>query len=172
MQNITKKEYKSPLVLIGEGETFKDELCMMIESARMFSEFTRPEVLVIAGYSHAYEVAPGDTIFREGEKGQFMCLIIEGKVNVLKDDGKGNQKVITMVRSGQTMGEMSLLDDLPYSATATAKDPTKLVLITRNNFENLTESHPVLAVKILKKIARLLSLRLRQTTGVLLDHLT
>ena len=66
---------------------------------------------------------------------------------------------------------MSLLDDLPYSATATAKDLTKLVLITRHNFERLTEEHPILGVKMLKKIARLMSLRLRQTTGVLVDHL-
>jgi CRP/FNR family cyclic AMP-dependent transcriptional regulator len=168
---MAKNDYKNPLVLIGEGESFKDELCRMIESSRMFADFSRPEVLVIAGYTHAYEVAAGDTIFREGDKGQFMCLIVEGKINVLKETEVGTRKVITTVRAGQTMGEMSLLDDLPYSATATAKDTTRLVLITRNNFESLTEAHPVLAVKILKKIARLMSLRLRQTTGVLLDHL-
>jgi CRP/FNR family cyclic AMP-dependent transcriptional regulator len=169
--SMAKDEYKSPLVLIGEGESFQDELCRMIESSRMFADFSRPEVQIIAGYSHAYEVAPGETIFREGDKGQFMCLIVEGKVNVLKDTGVGMRKVITTARAGQTMGEMSLLDDLPYSATATAKDLTKLVLITRHNFERLTDANPVLGVKILKKIARLMSLRLRQTTGVLLDHL-
>jgi len=169
--SMPKDEYKSPLVLIGEGESFQDELCQMIESSRMFADFSRPEVQIIAGYTHAYEVVAGDTIFREGEKGQFMCLIVEGKINVLKETEVGKRKVITTVRSGQTMGEMSLLDDLPYSATATAKEPTKLVLITRSNFESLTEKHPVLAVKILRKIARLMSLRLRQTTGVLLDHL-
>lgn len=168
---MAKDDYKNPLVLIGEGESFKDELCQMIESSRMFADFSRPEVQIIAGYSHAYEVAAGETIFREGDKGQFMCLIVEGKVNVLKETEVGTRKVITTVRAGQTMGEMSLLDDLPYSATATAKDRTKLVLITRNNFERLTDVHPVLGVKILRKIARLMSLRLRQTTGVLLDHL-
>jgi CRP/FNR family cyclic AMP-dependent transcriptional regulator len=168
---MAQNAYKSPLELIGEGESFKDELCEMIESSRMFSDFSRPEVQIIANYTHAYEVAPGATLFREGEKGQYMCLIVEGKVNILKDTGVGERKVVTTVRAGQTMGEMSLLDDLPYSATATAKDLTKLVLITRNNFERLTEEHPVLAVKILKKIARLVSLRLRQTTGVLVDHL-
>ena len=119
---MSKKEYQSPLVLIGEGESFKDELCQMIESARMFSDFSRAEVQNIANYTHAYEVVPGATLFREGEKGQYMCLIVEGKVNILKDTGDGERKVITTVRAGQTMGEMSLLDDLPYSATATAKE--------------------------------------------------
>jgi CRP/FNR family cyclic AMP-dependent transcriptional regulator len=168
---MSNREYQSPLVLIGEGESFKGELCEMIESSRMFADFSHPEVQIIANYTHAYEVAPGATLFREGEKGQYMCLIVEGKVNILKDTGVGERKVVTTVRAGQTMGEMSLLDDLPYSATATAKDLTKLVLITRNNFERLTEEHPVLGVKMLKKIARLMSLRLRQTTGVLVDHL-
>jgi CRP-like cAMP-binding protein len=116
-------------------------------------------------------VARGKTIFREGEKGQYMALVVEGKVEVLKESENHERKVIATIRPGKTMGEMSILDDQPHSATAVAKDTVTLVLITRMNFEKLTDEHPVLGVKILKKIARLMSLRLRQTTGILIDHL-
>lgn len=168
---MSKKPNPSPLVLIGEGESFKDELCEMIEGAQMFSDFTRSEILTISAYARAYEVAPGNAIFREGEKGQFMCLIVDGKVDVLKESDNHEKKAIATIRPGKTMGEMSILDELPHSATAISKEKVTLVMITRMNFEKLTEEHPVLGVKILKKIARLMSLRLRQTTGILLDYL-
>jgi CRP-like cAMP-binding protein len=69
------------------------------------------------------------------------------------------------------MGEMSLLDELPYSATAVAREDTQLLLLTRMNFERLGIEQPVLCNVLLRQIARLMSLRLRQTTGILLDYL-
>ena len=69
------------------------------------------------------------------------------------------------------MGEMSILDELPYSATAIATKTTKVVLITKSDFDKLTEKFPDLGLRVMRKIARLLSLRLRQTTGILLDYL-
>ena len=68
-------------------------------------------------------------------------------------------------------GDLDALLNEHFAGKIVRKDLTKLVLITRNNFDKLTEEQPTLGVKILKKIARLMSLRLRQTTGVLVDHL-
>ncbi len=57
--------------LIGEGESFKHELCDMIESAQMFNDFPRSDTEVIAGYARAYSVKKGTTIFKEGGKGSY-----------------------------------------------------------------------------------------------------
>jgi CRP-like cAMP-binding protein len=167
----TDQTPQGPLVLIGEGESFKDELCSMLERVQLFRDFSRDDIQTIAGYARAYEVKQGEIIFREGEKGQYMCLIVEGKIGVLKESDNRERKTIATIRPGKTMGEMSMLDELPHSATAVANEDVKLVMITRMNFEKLVDAHPALGVKILKKIARLMSLRLRQTTGILLDYL-
>lgn len=158
--------------LIGEGESFKHELCDMIESAQMFSDFPRSDTEIIAGYARAYSVKQGSTIFKEGGKGSFMCLVVDGRVDVFKesDDGANNRR-ITAIRPGKTMGEMALLDELPHSATTIAVEDTTLVLITKFHFDRLNEEHPALGNRILRKIAKLLSLRLRQTTGILSDYL-
>ncbi|WP_455207279.1 Crp/Fnr family transcriptional regulator [Kaarinaea lacus] len=156
--------------LIGEGESFKHELCDMIESAQMFNDFPRSDTEVVAGYSRAYSVKKGTTIFKEGGKGSFMCLVIDGRVDVYKDSD-GNTKRLTAIRPGKTMGEMALLDELPHSATTVAIEDTTLVLITKFHFDRLNEEHPALGNRILRKIAKLLSLRLRQTTGILSDYL-
>ena len=158
--------------LIGEGESFKNELCDMIESTQMFNDFPRHDTEVIAGYARAYSVRNGSTIFKEGGKGSFMCLVIDGRVDVYKesDDGVTSRR-ITVIRPGKTMGEMALLDELPHSATTIAVEDTTLVLITKFHFDRLNEEHPALGNRILRKIAKLLSLRLRQTTGILSDYL-
>ena len=161
----------SALTLIGDGESFKEELCRMLESAQMFTEFTRPEILQLASFARAYSVDKGVTIFKEGQKGSFMCIIIEGRVDIFKQSDTRENKRITTVRPGKSMGEMSILDELPHSATTIATEDTKLVMITKHNFDKLTEKHPELGLKVLRKIAKLLSLRLRQTTGILLDYL-
>lgn len=158
--------------LIGEGESFKNELCEMIESTQMFNDFPRHDTEVIAGYARAYSVCKDSTIFKEGGKGSFMCLVIDGRVDVYKesDDGVTSRR-ITVIRPGKTMGEMALLDELPHSATTVAVEDTTLVLITKFHFDRLNEEHPALGNRILRKIAKLLSLRLRQTTGILSDYL-
>ena len=156
--------------LIGEGESFKHELCDMIESAQMFGDFPRSDTEIVAGYARAYSVKNGTTIFNEGGKGSFMCLVVDGRVDVYKESD-GESKRLTAIRPGKTMGEMALLDELPHSATTIAVEDTTLVLITKFHFDRLNEEHPALGNRILRKIAKLLSLRLRQTTGILSDYL-
>ena len=66
--------------LIGEGESFKNELCDMIENAQMFNDFQRSDTEIIARYARAYSAKQGSTIFKEGGKGSFMCLVVDGRV--------------------------------------------------------------------------------------------
>jgi len=159
------------LCLIGEGDSFKEEFCQMLESVQLFSDLSRQEIQILTNYAHAYIVKKGDYIFKEGRRGTFMCIVIDGLVNIFKEAEGLKSKLIAKIRPGKTMGEMSILDDLPYSATAVAAENTKIVLITKSNIDNMTEKYPDLGLKVMRKIAKLLSLRLRQTTGVLLDHL-
>lgn len=163
---------KNTLELVGEGEKFKEQLCAMFETAQMFKDFTRQEIQILASYTRAYEVKKGDAVFREGEKGTFLCVLVEGRIDVFKEDDNREPKKITTIRQGKTMGEMSVIDDMPYSATAIAAEKVTLLLITKLNFDRLLEEQPVLGIKIFKQISRLISLRLRQTTGILLDYLS
>ena len=167
----TDQDDEDTLILIGHGESFKDELCDMLQRAQMFSDFEHNDIEALSSFARAYSVEKGATIFKEGKKGSFLCVIIDGRVDIFKESDERENKRITTVRPGKTMGEMSILDELPHSATAIASEETKLVLITRNNFDSMTEKHPELGLKVMRKIAKLLSLRLRQTTGILLDYL-
>jgi len=160
------------LSLLGDGEAFRDQLCRMIESVPMFGDLSHAEVEILAGYIRAYEATAGTEIFREGTKGQFMCIVATGRVDIFKETREREKKRVATVRPGKSMGEMSLLDELPYSATARASEDCELLMLTKLNFERFTEEQPVLCNMLLRQIARLMSLRLRQTTGILLDYLS
>jgi CRP/FNR family cyclic AMP-dependent transcriptional regulator len=172
LATLTNVEFEQPhLVLIGDGISFKAELCQMIEQQQMFDHFSKPEIECISEYVKAYKIDAYETIFKEGDEGSFMGIVIKGRVDIIKIDKTGNSKHITMISPGKSMGEMSLVDNLPYSATAIAIETTKILAFTRVSFERLLQKHPVIGVKILRKIAQLMSQRLRQTTGTLLNYL-
>lgn len=168
---MTKTLELEGMELLGDGEDFRDELCSMIENAPMFSSLSHHEVEMLSEYMRGYRAKQGTTIFEEGSKGLFMCVLIEGRVDIFKDSPDDGKKKVAKVRPGKSMGEMSMLDGLPHSATSIASEDCILLLLTKMNFEKLAEEHPVLSNKLLMQIARLMSLRLRQTTGILLDYL-
>ena len=157
---------------LGIGSRFLDTIADMLECADMFRDFSRQDIETIAQYIQAYSAPAGTTVLEEGDKESYMFIVVEGKINIFKTgaDYKHGKKLAT-VRAGKTIGEMSLIDGMPHSASAITSEATKLLLITRNNFESLTQAHPELALSLIRKIAMLMSLRLRQTSGILVDFL-
>lgn len=151
---------------LGIGAGFQQELYSMLEGMQLLKDFDRTEIEKIAPFTGAYLARKGTRIFREGTKGNFMCLIVDGGVEILKSGKK-----ITTVRPGKTMGEMAVIDGYPHSASAVAIEDTRLIMITRNQFEKMSDQLPKVAIKLLMRLATLMSLRLRQTTGVLCDYL-
>lgn len=159
------------LELIGAGTSFDDTLFDMVADAAMFADFRNDEIRQLIRFMHAYRADTGADIFCEGQSGGFLGLLIDGRVDVLKQDAEGVTKKIAAISPGKTFGEMSLLDGLPCSATARAQTACTVVLLTKENFRKLVEQHPATGVKLLWELGRLISLRLRQTSGQLVDVL-
>lgn len=168
---MTKTMELEGLDLLGDGEKFREELCAMIENAPMFGSLSHHDVVVLSDYMRGYRAKEGAIIFEEGSKGLFMCVLVEGRVDIFKDSADDGKKKVARVRPGKSMGEMSMLDGLPHSATSIAAENCILLMLTKLSYEKLAEEQPVLCNKLLTQIARLMSLRLRQTTGILLDYL-
>jgi CRP/FNR family transcriptional regulator, cyclic AMP receptor protein len=168
---MSKEENIITLELLGDGDSFRGQLCSMIEGAQMFKELPRSEVELLARYARAYKVEKGKTIFKEGQKAAFLCVIVSGSVDVMKHTDSHETKKVNTIRAGRSFGEMAVIDDMPHSATTVAVDEVTLLMITKQKLEQLTNEHPAFGVKMLWQIAKLMSLRLRQTTGSLVDHL-
>ena len=156
---------------IGSGSGFLGEIADMLERADILRDFSRQEVEVLAASFVAYEAQPGAVVLKEGDKERYMFVLAAGKVDIIKRSDDSDNRKLATVRAGKTVGEMSVIDGLPHSATAVAAEPCTLLLITKRNFEWVTAQNPEVGLKLLNKIAMLMSLRLRQTSGVLIDYL-
>lgn len=109
---------------------------------------------------------PGAEIFSEGTVGNALYIILSGEVLITKIINKktGEKKPLAVLGQGDFFGEMSLLEDKPRSASANAKTEVELLLLPRNEFQNLLHSEPEIAVTHLFALNNQLSARLRRTS--------
>ena len=104
----------------------------------------------------------GEYIFREGDLGTEMYIIQEGEVEILKTvDGEVNE--LAVFAKGDFFGEMSVLEDLPRTASARAKIDTRLIQINGSTFDQMLRGNPEIAVRMMRKLAR----RLREMDELL-----
>jgi CRP-like cAMP-binding protein len=89
-------------------------------------------------------VKRGEIIFRQGDHGDALYLIEEGKVSIISGNGAdaGRGKVLAHLGPGQSFGEMALLTGAPRSATAVAEQDTSMLKIEKEHFEELIDRSP------------------------------
>lgn len=148
-----------------------DQISELIERTRWADGFAPRELEALSRYFRACSAEKGQLVVQEGAREAHLCLIARGQVSIVKSSSDGESKKISASGIGRTFGEMSLIDGEPRSASVVADESTVLLVLTREAFDQMIDDTPRLAVKILMKIAKLTSQRLRQTSGVLVDHL-
>jgi CRP/FNR family transcriptional regulator, cyclic AMP receptor protein len=100
-------------------------------------------------------------VFREGEMGEKLYLILEGKVRISRNLPGMGEEALAVLGPGESFGEMSLIDDTPRSADAVVHERARFLVITREAFEDLLFVHKDLAYEILWNFVKTLSGRLR-----------
>jgi CRP/FNR family cyclic AMP-dependent transcriptional regulator len=94
------------------------------------------------------QLAPGDFLFKEGDKRDVMYVLLEGEMEVRL----GSYVVETAV-PGALIGEMALIDDSPRAANAVAKTACRLAKIDKRRFHFLVQQHPHFATHVMKELA-------------------
>ncbi len=115
------------------------------------------------------EVPGGSYVFREGEAGACMYVVIQGDVEVLKKSRGGIDARVAVLGPGDWFGEMSIIDVQPRSATVLTVSPSRLVKITAADLDRLYRADVKAYALIVQNIARELSRRLRVADGILAD---
>jgi CRP-like cAMP-binding protein len=135
----------------------------------IFSSFNVDELSVFARHMSFIHLQRGEYLFVEGDQGTFMGFVVNGVLEVQKRSDTGENIILARLTKGSSIGEMALIDKSPRSATVIAKQPTTMVTLTDKGFEILAEKYPPLGIKVIQKIARLLSLNMRRTSSKLAD---
>ncbi|HWQ40206.1 MAG TPA: cyclic nucleotide-binding domain-containing protein [Burkholderiales bacterium] len=156
---------------LGEGTSLAQQIYEMIGHSKFFADFTREDVERLSAFMHVYRAEPGQTIIREGDVDDYMLLIVQGRVDIVKADSHGKPQPMTTVGAGALIGEMSMIDGEPRFATCVATEPTVFAVISRDSMVQIILEEPSLGAKILIKLVTVLSQRLRKTSSNLLSYM-
>jgi CRP/FNR family transcriptional regulator, cyclic AMP receptor protein len=124
----------------------------------LFRELSARELQVLGATCHERDFTPGQVLLRQGDTAAGLFIIVSGKVRVTQHQEGGAEHELNTLGPGDVLGEMALLDDLPRSATATAVEPTHVLMMPVWDFRATLREHPDIGVKLLS----VLSQRLRR----------
>lgn len=138
----------------------------------MFAELEEEELLYASKYVGMIEVEMDfePIVFREGDVSDHVCFVVEGSLDVIKKNQEGFNVKIATLNVGESIGEMALIDSLSRSATVKANKDSKLMILTKRDFDLMLSEKTQIGIKILKGISRTLSLKLRKTSDVMVYH--
>jgi hypothetical protein len=155
-------EWAEDHIIEGVTECQQDRCELELQDLSVFKDLSPAQLNIVHQYARPLSCPSGTIICKEGEQGDGVYFILSGYVSVYTGDRAHR---LATFAEGVYFGEMALLEDKPRSATVRAETETKLLTISREDFQKLTESEPSLAAHILLGIARELSHRLRMTNA-------
>ncbi|BDE05040.1 cyclic nucleotide-binding protein [Vulcanimicrobium alpinum] len=91
----------------------------------------------------------GEVVFSAGDQGDAMYVVVEGSVDIILPDGT----VVATVAPGGIFGEMAIVDGRERSATATAKEASKVAPINTRRFTYLVQNTPFFAIEVMRTMA-------------------
>jgi serine/threonine protein phosphatase PrpC/CRP-like cAMP-binding protein len=167
--NITNVVIRVSDTPAAEADERAEEVALkldVLKGLQMFRYLSYKELVRVMNISQTEDYEPGDYIFREGDKGDAMYVILSGKVRMHKGDVP-----VADMGQGQHFGEMSLVDRSVRSLSAMAASEARLITVRRSDFYSIVKKEPPLAVKLLWSFVQVLTTRLRKTTEELSDAL-
>jgi CRP-like cAMP-binding protein len=123
------------------------------------------KLIVLASQRASYRI--GDRLLTEGERADTVFIILEGKANVMRNDGNGDVQ-IAQVESGAVVGEMGVVLDKPYSGTIIAETPVTVLRIDKRTFLDLLTQVPQFSLALIRELAN----RLLETSNLYVKALS
>jgi len=136
-----------------------------IESLRflpLFKDLTPTELTNVAPLFFEKPYSKNSTLFVEGMTGEILYVIKKGSVHITKKMSNNQESILATLKEGEFLGEMSLIDNRPRTATAKVAEESALIVMTKKAFNTLLEKYPDIALKILLVFLKIANERLRK----------
>lgn len=134
----------------------------------LLANFSANELSLLSSFGDSRAYQAEEVVIRQGEENDHLYLVLKGKLDVFQDVDGGTKKVATL-ESGDSLGEISIFDPGPASATVCASCETEVWLISKDSLDRLHAANPKVAYRLLSRIATCLSYRMRRMNDKLVD---
>lgn len=143
----------------------------LLRAQAIFAGLDEEELALVGEICREQRFVSGEHVFREGEIGDRLYLIVDGEVRITRQIPGSGEEALAVLKPGSLFGEMAVLDHGPRSTDAIANRETTCLTILRSDFELLLQRNRDMAVAVLWAVVRLVSKRLRATNDSLQSFL-
>lgn len=137
-----------------------DGMVMNLKKASLFRDLPESLLVALAEKVTKERLEPGQVLFRKGDAGDALYVIDDGRVKIVSENSKGGQLVLNECGPGEVIGDMSLVDQEPRSASVIAITAAELLQLKRDDFLEVLQVEPSLALDIMRRF----SARMRYNT--------
>jgi CRP-like cAMP-binding protein len=136
-----------------------------VRQAPLFSALDDESATTLRASMTAVKVSRGSTLFKEGDAGDRLYVVVEGKLKLGTTAVDGRENLLYILGPGEMFGELSLFDPGPRTSTATAVTDVRLLALSHDQVIGWITQHPAVALQLLGRLAQ----RLRRSNEVLAD---
>ncbi len=144
----------------------------ILRSIRILSDLDKASLELLYSHMHEEFYPAGRPIFQEGDAGDTMYVVIKGVVSILVNTDDGETIEIAEIPAGNFLGEMSIFDNAPRSATCTPKTDTAVLSLKSESFYSFIEKNPEAGNAIMHPMLKTITQRLKNTAAFLSDMVT
>ncbi len=150
-------------------EEASGDIGSFLKCVDLFQDLDDNEIASLIARAQELRQEDKSFIFKEGEAGDAMFVVLDGTVKIIKMVTGNKFKTLIAMGVGDFFGEMALLDGNPRSASAVAHGVARVLRIGRDEFSALMSENPYLGLKVVIRLARNLTDRLRKTNDQVVE---
>jgi CRP-like cAMP-binding protein len=137
---------------MADEVTISDKI-MLLRGIDIFESLSVSELAATVSVVEEIDCTPGEIIIQEGTVGDTMYLVIKGEVSVIKDLGEINEIEIDRIKAGDYFGEMALFEDAVRSVSIRIEEPSRFMVLHKQEFKELVREYPQIALEICKVLS-------------------
>jgi diguanylate cyclase (GGDEF)-like protein len=136
----------------GDAAPFSPVTAPVLLKSPLLCQLSELEFNAVTAFLERLRVKKGDVVFKEGDSGEDMFILLSGALSAFVAQSDGTQRWMFDIKSGDFFGEMSIVAHEPRSATITAKEDSEVMVLQGIDFYRIVFEHPMIGVKLLRAI--------------------
>jgi CRP-like cAMP-binding protein len=143
----------------------------LLQKTVLFKGSTREELDLVIGLFQDRQIKEHTTIFTEKMPAEALYIIKKGNIRISLMAGEGEEKSLLLLGPGDFFGELALLQEESRMVSARAETAAELLVLTRKDFQALTDLDPRTGARVLAAIGKLLAMRVKAYSALFRDML-